>query len=355
MQNLSLRREYLLSAYPYFDITKELWLQFCAQKYSQDPFVEKTIFPLRPSKQILPRSWEEALEFWQKNQRHSATTILDEHFPEALYKLPSVPAVLYIQGQEKIPHASGMLSIVGTRNPSAFGFTNAQNFSQAAAAMGFGIVSGFARGIDSIAHDAALEYGAYTIGILGNGLDHCYPKENEKLREKILCAGGTLLSQFPPNMFPFPSNFPRRNALIAAMSAGTIVVEGGEKSGAIITGKLALELGLTCITLLQDYRNFGGRGSIQLLECGAMPVRNFSDALQAIALPWNGCLEPILQKKNIYFSEERNFTLEAYAQEEKLTPLEAIVEIERMILEGKLERLPFAQYRRRKPLINARH
>lgn len=347
------QKKLLLSAYPYFDITKEQWLKFWKEDSAQDPFQEKTILTLRPTKQLLPRSWSEAIEIENNKHNYATLTILDEIFPESLYKLPSVPAVLYLEGNENIPSAPSMLSIVGTRNPSAFGFTHAQNFSQAAAAMGFGIVSGFARGIDTIAHQAALEYGAYTLAVLGNGLQHCYPKENQKLREQILCNGGTILSQFPPSAIPFPSNFPRRNALIAALGAGTIVVEGGEKSGAIITGKLALELGLTCITLLQDYRNFGGRGAIQLLECGAMPVRNFSDALQAIALPWNGCLEPLLGKKNLPMREDRNFTLEEYAREEKLTPLEAIVAIERLILEGKIERLAMDQYRQLKIITTA--
>jgi len=328
------QRDLLLCAYKYFDISEQRWNHFWEYKRDIDPFQDHKIFTKRNA--AMPRCWKEALE---KKSSENALCILDKNFPSSLRKLSYVPAVLYIEGAT-IPAAQSLISIVGTRKPSSFGYQNAQYFSSSITSLGYGIVSGLARGIDTLAHESCLEQAGYTLAVLGSGLDNIYPKENETLKEKIIQNGGTVLSQFPNGTVPYQSNFPRRNALIATLSAGTIVIEGGEASGAIITGKLAMEHGLSCVTLLQDYRNFGGKGAIQLLENSAVPVRSVEDALQAIAFPWNGLLTPIASReKRILAKVNSNFYLDDYARENKLTPIETVIEIERLLLEGKIERV----------------
>lgn len=338
------QRNRLLCAYTHFNITAPRWKEYWAKESHRDPFQEKGIFPLRSSTKKLPRCWAEALE--QKAPLlGEELCILDEAFPERLAESLYAPAVLYIEGAP-LPPARGLVSIVGTRNPSSFGYTNALSVAEGIAAHGFGIVSGLARGIDSLAHQACLDQGAYTMAVMGTGLGLTYPKENRELRERILKNGGSIVSQFPDSTPAYPANFPNRNVLIATLSAGTIVVEGGEESGAIITGKLAMEHNLTCLTLLQDYRTFGGKGAIQLLDNTAIPMRNIAHALQAIAQAWDGILLPLHGKKSIGGSnEEEPMQIDDYARKYQLTPLEAVIEIERLLLNGRLERLPNQSYR----------
>jgi DNA processing protein len=133
-----------------------------------------------------------------------------------------------------------MLAIVGTRQPTPYGARCAQEFSRSLAAAGFTVVSGLARGIDTLAHQAALEAGGRTIGILGSGVDVIYPPENGALADHIV-ERGALISELEMGSRPHAAHFPRRNRIISGMCIGTLVVETGPRGGAMITAAMALE------------------------------------------------------------------------------------------------------------------
>ena len=339
-------QELLFLAHLYFDFSIQKWESFVLGHSNLNVLFEQDIFARRTLRSPFPKNVGEARARAEhlRNYYDRAIHYLDPDYPEALEKLgPSRPAVVYLRGPNPPPE-SELIAIVGTRKPSAFGVTNAEAFAKHISARGYGVVSGLALGVDAIAHRNALP--KYSLAILGAGFDSIYPRENEDLAEEIVLSGGTLLSQFPPEQVPLPINFPRRNSLIAALSAGVVVIEGSEKSGANITGKLALEMGSTVIPLLQDYRNSGGRGAIQLLELGATPVRHIEEALAAIAVRFGGWM-PQSDARQANLFPQAEFRLIDYQKKSGLSLGAAIASLEAGVLSGQYERLPGAWYRRK--------
>jgi DNA processing protein len=168
-------------------------------------------------------------------------TLASEEYPELLKSIYDPPPVLYVKGKP-LNKISFPLAVVGTRNPSEYGKIVAHRLCLKLALAGFNLVSGLARGIDSMAHRAALEAGADTIAVFGCGLGHTYPPENRKLRNEIV-QQGTIVSEFPVLMRPERNNFPARNRVLSGLSLGTVVVEAAEKSGALITADFPLNRG----------------------------------------------------------------------------------------------------------------
>lgn len=163
----------------------------------------------------------------------------DADYPKPLLHIPDPPICLYVRGTLQ-PADSVAIAIVGTRRCSHYGREQALRFGEMLAAAGFTIVSGLARGIDGEAHRGALRAGGRTIAVLGNGLGSIYPREHEELAEEI-AANGAIVSELEVDITPDSKNFPPRNRIIAGLSLGVIVVEAGEKSGALITARLATE------------------------------------------------------------------------------------------------------------------
>ncbi|HZD33140.1 MAG TPA: DNA-processing protein DprA, partial [Candidatus Angelobacter sp.] len=164
----------------------------------------------------------------------------DLGYPKRLYEIYDPPLVLYLRGSSEAIAKYG-LAVVGTRHPTPYGVGMAERLACDLAARGLVIVSGMARGIDSAAHRGALTAHGQTVAIWGTGVDVAYPKENEKLADRILEAGGAILSEFPLGTFPAPQNFPIRNRIISGMAVGVLVLEAGEYSGTRITARCALE------------------------------------------------------------------------------------------------------------------
>jgi DNA processing protein len=176
---------------------------------------------------------------------------------------------------------------VGTRAPTDYGRRTAAGLSFQLARAGYAIVSGMARGIDSVAQAAALDAGGATIGVLGHGIDRVYPPENHRLFAQVR-ERGLLLSELPPGEEPLAGNFPRRNRLIAALSVGVLVVEMGEKSGARHTVEYALELGKEVFAVPGPIGSAASAGTNQLLKEGARLVtsaRDVLEELQGVGLP----------------------------------------------------------------------
>ena len=168
-----------------------------------------------------------------------AVTWLDDDYPARLKEIFDLPPVLYIRGR-LLPEDERSVAVVGTRKPTAYGREAAYRMSADLAESGVTVVSGLARGIDAIAHRAALEGGSRTIAVLGSGVDVIYPREHATLAGEIV-EHGAMVSEHPMGVRPDAQNFPRRNRIISGITLGTVVVEAPEGSGALLTANHALE------------------------------------------------------------------------------------------------------------------
>jgi DNA processing protein len=166
-------------------------------------------------------------------------TIWDREYPPALQRIYDPPALLFVRG-EFVESDSRAVAVVGTRGPSSYGTQMASMLSEGLAGLGFTIVSGLARGIDTVAHMAALRAGGRSIAVTGSGLDVPYPPENRSLAERI-SGHGAVVSEYPMRTKPDAVNFPRRNRIVSGLTLGTIVVETGVDGGAMITAAMALD------------------------------------------------------------------------------------------------------------------
>jgi DNA processing protein len=165
----------------------------------------------------------------------------DPHYPTALRNLPQPPPTLYVQGRLDLLERPG-IAVVGTRRHSTYGRDTTVSLVVGLVRAGYVIVSGLARGIDSIAHRTAIDVGGDTIGVLGTGIDVPYPPEHTDLFT-LIAERGCLVSEFPPGTPPRKYHFPQRNRIIAGLARAVLVVEAPEKSGALITAHYALEEG----------------------------------------------------------------------------------------------------------------
>jgi len=205
----------------------------------------------------------------------------DQSYPEMLRAVEDAPVVLYQMGdldaQDKFA-----IAIVGSRKPTDYGATIAEKLSEDLASMGFTIVSGMARGIDSLSHRGALNAGGRTIAVLGSGLDTPYPPENKDLMEKI-AHGGCVLTEFPPGTRPEKENFPRRNRLISGLSLGVLVVEATYDSGSLITTEYALEQGREVFAVPGKITSLNSQGTNTLIRSGAVLIRKAEDIVEELA------------------------------------------------------------------------
>lgn len=207
-------------------------------------------------------------------------TLDDEDYPRALRTIYDPPLVLYVKGE--ITKRDGLAcAIVGTRRASYYGRSQAERISGHLAGLGFTIVSGLARGIDSAAHRGALAAGGRTIAVLGNGLARIYPPENTDLAGEIE-RSGAVVSEFPMTTEPFRDNFPRRNRVISGLSMGVLVVEGNRRSGSMITAKFANEQGREVFALPGKVDSPIARGPHALIKDGAKLVEGPEDILDEI-------------------------------------------------------------------------
>jgi len=178
------------------------------------------------------------------------------------------PSELYFIGKKSLVHEHRGISIIGTRNPTQKGIENAQKIAEFLVQNNVTIVSGLAKGIDTVAHRTALENKGDTIAVVGTPLDQCYPKENESLFETIK-QKHLVISQFEVGTPVYPSNFPKRNRTMALISQASIIVEAGEKSGTMHQGWEALRLGRQLFIVEDLVNNKDVKWTAQLLEYGA--------------------------------------------------------------------------------------
>jgi DNA processing protein len=198
-------------------------------------------------------------------------------YPHLLRESPDAPAALFVRGDLRIL-AEPQLAMVGSRNPTAGGRATARDFAAFFARAGLTVTSGLALGIDAACHEGALAAGGPTVAVLGCGLDQIYPRHHEKLAENI-AAQGAVISEFPPGTEPRAACFPQRNRIIAGLSHGTLVIEAAEKSGSLITARLAGVAGRDVFAIPGSIHNPLARGCHQLIRQGAKLVESPEDVL----------------------------------------------------------------------------
>lgn len=208
-------------------------------------------------------------------------TYWDDEFPDNLKRVFSAPIGIFIIGTFKdIP----MLGVVGSRKPTTYGKQTCTKLTEELVKSNLGIVSGLARGVDSVAHEVAIRAGGYTIAVMGCGIDICYPHENRVLREKII-ETGAIVSEFSPGTPPDATNFPKRNRIISGLSKGVLVIEAAKKSGAVITAYLALDQNREVFAVPGRIDSEQSFGCNKLIQQGAKLVTSVDDILDEFQLP----------------------------------------------------------------------
>jgi DNA processing protein len=203
--------------------------------------------------------------------------------PAHLQEVYDPPNGLYYKGKTDCLGKT-CISIVGTRKYTDYGEFMTQNIVEELAVLDIAIVSGLAKGIDTIAHEAALKNGIPTIAVLGSGLENIYPRENERLAHEITRTG-LLLSEYEPYGEPLKYNFPQRNRIISGLSVATIVIEAPEKSGALITARFALEQGREIFVVPGDVDRPNSKGILNLLQRGgAYPITSGQDVIEQLKI-----------------------------------------------------------------------
>ncbi|MDR7095270.1 DNA-processing protein DprA [Hydrogenophaga laconesensis] len=210
-------------------------------------------------------------------------TLGDPLYPPELLQMADPPVMLYVLGDAQVLRHPRRLAIVGSRNPTPQGETNARQFAQALGQADVCVVSGLALGVDGAAHDGALLGGAPTIAVVGTGLDRVYPKRHLELAHRI-AAQGAIVSEYPLGTPPLRENFPQRNRIIAGLSQGTLVVEAAVQSGSLITARLAAEQGREVFAIPGSIHAPQSRGCHALIRQGAKLVESAQDILEDLRL-----------------------------------------------------------------------
>lgn len=237
-----------------------------------------------------------------KKHNISFLTIKEEEYPEKLKNIYDSPLLLYRKG--KLPKEGKIsIAIVGARDCSAYGREAAEYFGRELSRQGIQVISGLARGIDGWAHRGALKGGGETFGVLGCGINLCYPPEHKGLYEAMAAKGG-ILTEYGLDIKPYPGNFPVRNRIISGLSDGILVVEAREKSGSLITVEYALEQGKDVFVIPGRLCDALSRGCNRLLKAGAVPVTEPCDIFYYYGVDCKDFSRFVKKNENILEKEE---------------------------------------------------
>ncbi|MFH0891168.1 MAG: DNA-processing protein DprA [Candidatus Falkowbacteria bacterium] len=224
---------------------------------------------------------------WEKVKKENIAVIAleDDDYPDLLKEIYDPPHLLYCRGEIGKKNGSG-LAVVGTRKFSPYGKQVTETLVSDLVNNNFTVISGLALGIDTLAHNAALSLSGRTIAVLGTGLDkkNLYPSSNLRLADKIAAEGGAVISEFPLGTPPLKHNFPQRNRIISGMTLGTIVIEAGERSGALITARYALEQNREVFAVPGNIYSPVSVGPNNLIKAGAKPVTTASEIMDTLDL-----------------------------------------------------------------------
>jgi DNA processing protein len=251
---------------------------------------------------------EKELALTRRIDRCRLVNWTEPEYPQNLLQIYDPPVMLYVRGN---PEALNLpsISIVGTRRPTLYGTQMAERLGRELAARGLVLVSGMARGIDAIGHQGAMAANGRAVGVLGTGVDVCYPKENRKLYEKVL-ERGAIVSEFPLGTHPAPENFPIRNRIVAGMPLGVVVVEGAQYSGSLITARLAMEFGREVFGVPGNVTQPVSFAPNQLIKQGAKLITNGADVIEELPTPVRAVLvqaeQPEAEQRNLFAAASLN-------------------------------------------------
>ena len=206
--------------------------------------------------------------------------ILDDgSYPDLLREIADPPMTLYVRGDWQACFEQPCVGVIGSRNCSTYGKNASEMLSRELASRGITIVSGLARGIDTLAHRGAIDGKGRTVAVLGTGIDGVYPRENTRLAQEIIDAGGAIVSQFPLGTPPLKDNFPYRNRIISGLSLGVLIVEASERSGSLITARLAMEQNREVMAVPGNITSGNSFGTNYLIKAGAKLVQQWQDVV----------------------------------------------------------------------------
>jgi DNA processing protein len=277
-------------------------------------------------------------------------TIWDAEYPELLKRIYDPPALLFVLGQF-MSLDKNAVAVVGTRMPSTYGEVVAESFSRDLAQLGLTIVSGLARGIDTVAHSAALKAKGRTMAVLGSGLDVPYPSENRKLLEEIALQG-VVVSEFPMGTKPDATNFPRRNRIVSGLSLGTIVIESAEDGGAMITASTALDQNREVFAVPGSILEKRSAGVHKLIREGrAKLVQNIDDVLEELGPQMRHLLNrghrpevaaemTLFEKKIFDVLKNDPIHIDALAELAETSPADALVNLLSLEFKNLVRQLP---------------
>lgn len=250
---------------------------------------DKLASALRSEPQKLAEQLQTTLDWLQAGADRRVAVLGDAAYPAALLDIEDPPLMLYMLGtlandaETAAKTIANSLAIVGSRNPTPQGQSNARQFAKAFGSAGICVVSGLALGIDGAAHDGAMLGGGQTIAVVGTGLDRVYPKKHLALAHRI-AGQGMIISEFPLGTPPLTANFPKRNRIISGLSRGTLVVEAALQSGSLITARLAAEQGKEVFAIPGSIHSPQSRGCHALIKQGAKLVEVAQDVLEELKL-----------------------------------------------------------------------
>ena len=242
---------------------------------------------LRPEsiESILKREFHDKAEEELSKVREIGGDVLildDGGYPFLLREIADPPITLYVKGDWQACFDAPCVAVVGSRKCSTYGENASEMLSRDLAANGICVVSGLARGIDTAAHRGAIAAKGKTIAVLGTGIDGVYPKENARLVGEILEKGGAIVSQFPLNTPPLRDNFPYRNRIISGLSLGVLLVEASERSGSLITARLAMEQNREVLAVPGNITSKNSFGTNYLIKSGAKLVQQWQDVVSEL-------------------------------------------------------------------------
>ncbi len=217
--------------------------------------------------------------------------ISHREFPPLLAEIPQPPTELWLVGNLPSPELK-LLAVVGSRKYTTYGKQVVEHLISGLAGYPVGIISGLALGIDSLAHEAALRHGLYTLAVPGSGLDESviYPASHKRLAREIVAAGGGLLSEFAPTLAAAKWTFTQRNRIMAGMCEATILIEAAEKSGTLITARMATDYNRELLVVPGSIFSKTADGTHQFLKLGATPITEATDILHALGITPNESL-----------------------------------------------------------------
>jgi len=251
----------------------------------------------------------------------------DEQYPKQLRTIPDPPPILYVKGT-LLPSDAFSIAVIGTRRCTRYGERQAERLTSALVQNGFTIISGLARGIDGIAHRAALSNGGRTLAVLGSGLHRLYPPEHASLAQAVIDSGGCIMSEYPPFHPSAKWTFPQRNRIVSGLSLGVLVVEAPLRSGAMISARLAGEQGRDIFAVPGPIESLASGGCHQLIRDGAYLTESADDILnvlgpmrQSVLLP--GMEKPVRHPNEVSLNDVEHGVLQYVGGVE--TSLESIV------------------------------